>query len=297
MAKRLAERSFFVTFPVIFAFKLCLAAWFTPTINRKNYLNMSVFSSRWAFAALTLGLLATSGSQPLAAENPFLVITKRNAFNLSNEPPKREEAGPPPEPPRSEDIKLTGIFRHKGIERAAIAVIDPKKKSEPPKYLELAAGEKQGHIEIVSIDKKTGKVTLKELGSLRSLSFETDAFKTSVSKAPSRSSSSKSSSKSSSSRSSSEAAKRAAAIKASIERRKREEAAKRSSSSSSRLSTEQREQMRATYEQLTRGKSDAQKAEIRSKFREQFSRGSSDGGDRGRSDYSRGGDSRRGRGR
>ena len=55
--------------------------------------------------------------------------------------------------------------------------------------------------------------------------------------------------------------------------------------------------MRATYEQLTRGKSDAEKAEIRSRFREQFSRGSSDGGDRGRFDYSRGGDSRRGRGR
>ena len=79
---------------------------------------------------------------------------------------------------REARIKLTGIFRHKGIERAAIAVIDPK-KIEPPKYFELAAGEKQGHIEIVSIDKKTGKVTLKELGSLRS-SFETDAFKTSV---------------------------------------------------------------------------------------------------------------------
>ena len=257
---------------------------------------MSIFSSRWAFAALALGLFIASGHQLFAADNRFRVISERNAFNLSNEPPKREEVGPPPEPPRSEDIKLTGIFRHKGIERAAIAVIDPKKKSEPPKYLELAAGEKQGHIEIVSIDKRTGKVTLKELGALRSLSFETDSFATSVSKAPSRSSS-KSSSKSSSSRSSSEAAKRAAEIKAAIERRKREEAAKRTSSSSSRFSTEQREQMRATYEQLTRGKSDAEKAEIRSRFREQFSRGSGDGGDRGRSDYSRGGDSRRGRGR
>ena len=240
---------------------------------------MSIFSSRLTFTVVVLGLVASSVSQPLAAERSYRVISERNAFNLSNEPPKREEAGPPPEPPRSEDIKLTGIFRHKGIERAAIAVIDPKKKSEPPKYLELAAGEKQGHIEIVSIDKKTGKVTLKELGSLRSLSFETDAFKTSVSKAPSRSSSSKSSSKSSNSRSPSEAAKRAAEIKAAIERRKQEEAAKRTSgSSSSRFSTEQREQ-------------------IRSRFREQFSQGRSDGEDLGRSDYSHVGDSRRGRGR
>ncbi|MBO24783.1 MAG: hypothetical protein CMO65_06245 [Verrucomicrobiales bacterium] len=259
--------------------------------DHKNNLKMSIFSSKLAFAVVALGLFASSVSQLFAAERSYRVISERNAFNLSNEPPKREEAGPPPEPPRSEDIKLTGIFRHKGIERAAIAVIDPKKKSEPPKYLELAAGEKQGHIEIVSIDKKTGKVTLKELGSLRSLSFETDAFKTSVSKAPSRSSSSKSSSKSSSSRSSSEAAKRSAEIKAAIERRKREDAAKRTSSSS-RFSTEQRDQIRATYEQMTRGKSDAQKAEIGRKLREELSRGRSDGGDRGRSDYSR-----RGRGR
>ena len=259
---------------------------------------MSIFSSRLAFAVFAYGLVESSVSQLFAAEKSYRVISERNAFNLSNEPPKREEAGPPPEPPRSEDIKLTGIFRHKGIERAAIAVIDPKKKSEPPKYLELAAGEKQGQIEIVSIDKKTGKVTLKELGSLRSLSFETDAFKTSVSKAPSRSSSSKSSSKSSSSRSSSSSAKRAAEIKASIERRKREEAAKRtSSSSSSRFTSEQREQMRATYEQMTRGKSDAEKAQIKERFREEFNQGRGDGGDRGRSDYSRGGDSRRGRGR
>ena len=259
---------------------------------------MSIFSSRLTFAVVLLGLVASSVSQLFAAERSYRVISERNAFNLSNEPPKREEAGPPPEPPRSEDIKLTGIFRHKGIERAAIAVIDPKKKSEPPKYLELAAGEKQGQIESVSIDKKTGKVTLKELGSLRSLSFETDAFKTSVFKAPSRSSSSKSSSKSSSSRSSSSSAKRAAEIKASIERRKREEAAKRtSSSSSSRFTSEQREQMRATYEQMTRGKSDAEKAQIKERFREEFNQGRGDGGDRGRSDYSRGGDSRRGRGR
>ena len=258
---------------------------------------MSKNSSQAAFVAIALGVFLSTAPKPVAAENPYLAISKRNAFSLSNEPPKRKDAGPPPEPPKSEDIKLTGIFRHKGIERAAIAVIDPKKKSEPPKYLELAAGEKQGHIEIVTIDKKTGKVTLKELGSLRSLSFETDAFKTSVSKAPSRSSSSKSSSKSSSSRSSSASAKRAAEIKASIERRKREEAAKRTSSSSSRFTSEQREQMKATYEQMTRGKSDAEKAEIKERFREEFNEGSGDGGNRGRSDYSRGGDSRRGRGR
>ena len=259
---------------------------------------MSKNSSQATFVAIALGVFLSTAPKPMAEENPYLASSKRNAFSLSNEPPKREDAGPPPEPPKSEDIKLTGLCRHKGIERAALALIDPKKKSEPPKYIELAKGEIQGDIEIVSIDKKTGKVTVKEFGALRSLSFEDDTFKTSITKT-----SSKSSSRSSSSRSS-ESSKRAAEIKAAIERKKREEAARRSSGSSgisSRLSSEQREQMRATYEQLTRGKSDADKEKIRAQFREQFSRGSSDSSrsDRGRSDYSRdrGGDSRRGRGR
>jgi len=243
---------------------------------------MSISSSKLAYTALAFCLFVASGFQLFAAENRFRVISKRNAFNLSNDPPKRQDAGPPPEPPKSEDIKLTGIYRHKGVERAALALIDPKKKSDPPKYLELAAGEKQDRIEIVSIDKKTGKVTLKDLGALRRLSFETDAFKTSVSKAPSRSSSSKSSSKSSSSRSSSssESAKRAAEMKAAEERKKREEAARSAISSRlSNMSSQEREQ-------------------LRERMRSRYSNGGGDRNDRDRSDDGRrGGDSRRGRGR
>ncbi len=58
---------------------------------------MSIFSSKLAFAVVVLGLAASSVSQLFAAERSYRVISERNAFNLSNEPPKREEAGPPPE--------------------------------------------------------------------------------------------------------------------------------------------------------------------------------------------------------
>jgi len=173
-------------------------------------------------AVVALGMLSVSTEIAWSAENPYLAISKRNAFNLTSEPPPTRETAPP-EPPRSEDIMLTGIYLHKGVERAALARVDTKKKAEPPTYLQLAAGEKKDGIEIVSIDKATGKVTIKELGKLRSLSFKENTFKTSVAKAPRTSSRS----------SSSAAAKKVAEIKKAsdkkaFDKKRAEEAARRS---------------------------------------------------------------------
>jgi hypothetical protein len=155
-----------------------------------------------------------------AEENPYYAIIKRNAFDLTDTPPNTEQKAP--EPPKANDIKLTGIYLLNGIERAAIALMDQDKKIIKPTYLQLAAGEKQGAIEIKAIDKRAGRVTLLQLGSERELNFKDDAFKTAVSKAPRTSSSKSSSSKS---RSSSDAARRAAEIKAAIERKKAEKKA------------------------------------------------------------------------
>ena len=147
---------------------------------------------------VALGMLSVSTEIAWSAENPSpgetaaRAISERNAFNLTSEPPATRETAPP-EPPRSEDIMLTGIYLHKGGERAALARVDTKKKAEPPTYLQLVAGEKKDGIEIVSIDKATGKVTIKEFGELRSLSFKENTFKTSVAKAPRTSSRSSSS--------------------------------------------------------------------------------------------------------
>ena len=173
-------------------------------------------------AVVALGMLSVSTEIAWSAENPYLDISKRNAFNLTSEPPPTRETAPP-EPPRSEDIMLTGIYLHKGVERAALARVDTKKKAEPPTYLQLVAGEKKDGIEIVSIDKATGKVTIKELGKLRSLSFKENTFKTSVAKAPRTSSRS----------SSSAAAKKVAEIKKAsdkkaFDKKRAEEAARRS---------------------------------------------------------------------
>ena len=243
---------------------------------------MSIIAKNGAksvLAVAVLGILLSSVETVRSIENPYLTISKRNAFNLTSEPPPGPKTAP--EPPKSEDIKLTGIYRHEGVERAALALVDTKKKAEPPNYLQLAAGEKKDGIEIVSIDKATGKVTIREFGELRSLSFEEDAFKTSMTKAP-RTSSRSSSSKSSSS---SAAAKKAAEIRASIEKKRAEEAAKRSRGGGRSSGDELRERITSM--------SDADRQKYVQQMRERFS---SQGRGDGRSD--RGGDDgRRGRGR
>ena len=173
------------------------------------------------YTAIAGILLASGLQQPAhgkeAEENPYLAIVKRNAFDLTDTPPSTEQKAP--EPPKVNDIKLTGIYLLNGIERAAIALMDQDKKITKPTYLQLAVGEKQGTIEIKAIDKRAGRVTLLQLGSERELNFKDDAFKAAVSKAP-RTSSKSSSSKS---RSSSDAARRAAEYKAAIERKKEQD--------------------------------------------------------------------------
>ncbi len=231
-------------------------------------------------AVAVLGVFLSSVETVRSIENPYLTISKRNAFDLTSEPPPGPKTAP--EPPKSEDIKLTGIYQHEGVERAALALIDTKKKADPPNYLQLAAGDKKDGIEIVSIDKATGKVTIKEFGELRSLNFKEDAFKTSVTKAPR-----KTSSRSSSSKSSSDAARKAAEIRAAIEKKRAEEAAKRSGGSEQ----SSRDKLRERFANM----SDVDRQKYAQQMRERYSsqsRGSerSDRGDRGGNS-----DSRRGR--
>ena len=139
--------------------------------------------------------------------NPYVAINKRNAFDLANEPPSRKESSPPPEPPKDLDLKFTGIFRLRGIEKACLAVIDTSAKPPETNYFQIPAGDKQGAIEIKSIDAKAGLVQLLRNGKLIELNLSNDehTYKTAVAKAPSKSKSTSrsSSSKSSSSRTSS----------------------------------------------------------------------------------------------
>ena len=148
------------------------------------------------------GLFAAKDSK--IGANPFLTIIKRNAFDLTDTPLPSKAA--PPEPPKNLDLKFTGIYRLKGVEKACLALIDSSAKPPETKYLQIPVGDKQGSIEITAIDAKSGTVNLIKDGSPIELSLKNDehTYKTAVAKAPSRSSKSRSSTSSkSSSRSSS----------------------------------------------------------------------------------------------
>ena len=224
-------------------------------------------------AVVALGIISLSTEIAWSAENPYVTISERNAFNLTSEPPPTRETAPP-EPPRSEDIMLTGIYLHKGVERVALARVDTKKKAEPPTYLQLVAGEKKDGIEIVSIDKATGKVTIKEFGELRSLSFKENTFKTSVAKAPRTSSRS----------SSNAAAKKVAEIKKAADKKRAKEADRRSKGGGERSSSSN--ELRSRVAEM----SSSERQKYVQQMRERFS---SQGRSDGRSDRSgRSGDRR-----
>tara|TARA_B100001250_G_scaffold351679_1_gene323973 strand:- start:6986 stop:7885 length:900 start_codon:yes stop_codon:yes gene_type:complete len=173
-------------------------------VLKSGILNRALLSM-CLFGVSIFGVSAIQDAQ--SKDNPYLAINTRNAFDLANEPPSRNETSPPPEPPKDLDLKFTGIFRLKGVEKACLAVIDSSAKPPETNYFQIPAGDKQGSIEIKSIDAKAGLVKLLRNGKLVELNLSNDehTYKTSVAKAPSKSKSSSrsSSSKSSSSRSSS----------------------------------------------------------------------------------------------
>ena len=146
------------------------------------------------------GLYAAKDST--SGANPYLTIIKRNAFDLSDTPPSSKVA--PPEPPKNLDLKFTGIYRLKGVEKACLALIDSSAKPPETKYLQIPVGDKQGTIEITAIDAKLGTVNLIKDGSPLELSLKNNehTYKTAVARAPSKSSKSRSSSSKTSSRSS-----------------------------------------------------------------------------------------------
>lgn len=132
---------------------------------------------RW----LLIGAIAWP-SAILAGDNPFRTITKRNAFNLGAEPSLAKPVAQPA-PKKPTDIKLTGIFKHNGIERAALAVLEPGKKSPKPRFLQLARGEGREAIRVETIDRKNGTVTLTVNGKQRELNFKDDAYSSTITKA------------------------------------------------------------------------------------------------------------------
>ena len=111
-----------------------------------------------------------------ARENPYQRIVEVNAFRLLPKPPPPPppDPNPPAAPPAT--IILTGISTLNGPPKVLLEITDAltKKIDRPPPLL---VGEKQGTVEIVSIDPDKGAVTIKNSGSEMTLTFEKNGIK------------------------------------------------------------------------------------------------------------------------
>jgi hypothetical protein len=180
---------------------------FDPTVTpKKAGFILRALTLLGVFALFHEGVFAVQDVKTQSTNPPesYLAIIKRNAFDLSDAPPPAKDS-PPPEPPKNLDIKFTGIYRLKGVEKACLALIDSSAKPPETKYLQIPVGDKQGAIEITSIDAEAGTVSLIKDGSPLELSLKNNehTYNTAVARAPSKSSKSRSSSSKTSSRSSS----------------------------------------------------------------------------------------------
>lgn len=127
-----------------------------------------------------LGAFIGSGAAWATIPEKYQTIIDRNSFGLN--PPVLVEPTPTPVIPPS-DIKLTGFTQMSGQHKAYF-VIQSKDAKEPPRYVSLAEGDKEGALELIKISEKEGEAQVKNTGVEMVLSLKNNGFKPGASAAP-----------------------------------------------------------------------------------------------------------------
>ncbi len=129
------------------------------------------------FAFPVLCFLAPAIPASAATSNPYNGIIDRNVFSLkAPEPPA--PPGPPPAPPVK--LTLTGITTILGNKRALLKAQVPPHPPEPAKeesYM-LTEGQRDGGVEVLSIDERGGIVKVNNNGQSETLDFVNNGAKT-----------------------------------------------------------------------------------------------------------------------
>ena len=116
----------------------------------------------------------SGGALAMADSNPYQAIVARNVFGLKDPPPPAPVVEPAKPVPK---LTLTGITTL-GKTRALMTAPAQAKPGELPKGLQsyiLGEGERDGAVEVVSIDPAQGIVTLKLAGESVTLWFPDSA--------------------------------------------------------------------------------------------------------------------------
>jgi hypothetical protein len=124
------------------------------------------------YVTLALALLAVT-AQANNTENPYQGIVDRNVFGLR--PPPPPPSNEPPKPPIPA-INLTGITTILGKKMAFMTIQLPPKPGEQgkpngPTSFMLSEGERDGEIEVVSIDENAGMVKVNDFGTITNVTF------------------------------------------------------------------------------------------------------------------------------
>jgi hypothetical protein len=135
-----------------------------------------------ALSGVILGAAVDAAVADLPS-NPYQGIVDRNLFGLKPLPPP---ASTTPDPPPAPKITLTGITTILGKKQVLMKLQPPAKPPEQPKEqsLILAEGERDGEIEVVSVDMQTGTVKLNDYGTPLTLNLEKDGAKLPSTPAP-----------------------------------------------------------------------------------------------------------------
>jgi hypothetical protein len=116
---------------------------------------------------------AAAAVNPAGDRRAYHAIAERNVFDLKPPTPP-----PPPAPAVTTappNVKLTGITTILGNKRALFMVQEapaPGKAQKQESYI-LTEGQRQGLIEVLEIDERTGRVKIKNDGSISVVTFET----------------------------------------------------------------------------------------------------------------------------
>lgn len=138
--------------------------------------NMRSAVQRWGSALLGASLVGCVVQTTIAADNPYLSLTNRNAFGIKPPPPPPEPAPPPPPPPSPPpNVFLTGVSRSGGIKKAYFAINRPGGKQ--PDYETLQEGEEFEDIKVLEIDAPAGRVKTQIAGKDVTLSFAENGLK------------------------------------------------------------------------------------------------------------------------
>jgi len=124
-----------------------------------------------------LAAVGMAGSVYISAadipENPYLSIVHRNPFALKEPPPPPapQQEAPPAAPPVK--VTLTGLLHMFGEPKAIFEIYDdPAKGGTPKRPAPMRVGERQGPVEVLSIDVEKNMVTIRNSNVETNLTFE-----------------------------------------------------------------------------------------------------------------------------